>query len=684
MLTIHSVNPTGLFSYGECNTIQLDNSGLIHLVGVNEDKGGDSNGSGKSSLFNSTCELLYGDNPTGVKNAGVVNSVWNKGTCARLEFTSHENIRYRITYCRGWKKDLYPVDNDNKVSYVGTSLFLDKFVDGVWRDDRGAGMPQTRQKILDAIGIPYDRFISVCYMSSRIGSSFIRGTTKERVDLLSGITGVYEWDKILERARSQKRNYQSQIEAIQRKIAYETGAVDSLKSQIKSVNVGQINVEIKSKEAFIESLRSQYETLKEKIKGVETDIANLVTERDNSYNQDLVKRINSEIDALNKEYNKITYVPETHVVVPKELENAIAESGNKINFLKGKLGSIQSESAKLLDMKDCPLCGGKVSEKKKTNILDKIHEIEEEIEQELKNYQERKIEYDTFVYNAIEENKRQNEVKRVEKDNLLKQVEDKRKESSMALEKYTQLNSTIEGVNRQLSVVKDERSKIKSQGESLKSEIDRLRGRLVDHERMSTQVLEKEDAVTALRGEISGVETEIVTYDWLINNIPYIKLHKLSVSMADLSDMINKYLMEMGDSSKVVIKSFDMKKDIKGAADIKDLLKSEIKLEIIDGNKNIDPKLYSDGEIGKISNAFIRGLHDLALRSGYGCNIMMLDEIFSFIDEGNSQKVSDSFTKSVKGKTVFITDNSGRVRDLVNFDKVWVVRKKNGQSKIEV
>jgi DNA repair exonuclease SbcCD ATPase subunit len=335
-------------------------------------------------------------------------------------------------------------------------------------------------------------------------------------------------------------------------------------------------------------------------------------------------------------------------------------------------------------MKDCPLCGGKVSEKKKTNILDKIHEIEVEIEQELKNYQERKIEYDTFVYNAIEENKRQNESKRVEKDNLLKQVEDKRKESSMALEKYTQLNSTIEGVNRQLSVVKDERSKIKSQGESLKSEIDRLRGRLVDHERMSTQVLEKEDAVTTLRGEISGVETEIVTYDWLITNIPYIKLHKLSVSMADLSDMINKYLMEMGDSSKVVIKSFDMKKDIKGAADIKDLLKSEIKLEIIDGNKNIDPKLYSDGEIGKISNAFIRGLHDLALRSGYGCNIMMLDEIFSFIDEGNSQKVSDSFTKSVKGKTVFITDNSGRVRDLVNFDKVWVVRKKNGQSKIEV
>jgi ABC-type iron transport system FetAB ATPase subunit len=63
---------------------------------------------------------------------------------------------------------------------------------------------------------------------------------------------------------------------------------------------------------------------------------------------------------------------------------------------------------------------------------------------------------------------------------------------------------------------------------------------------------------------------------------------------------------------------------------------------------------------------------------------MMLDEIFSFIDEGNSQKISDSFTKSVKGKTVFITDNSGRVRDLVNFDKVWTVRKKKGQSRIEV
>jgi hypothetical protein len=64
-LVIHQVNPTGMFSYGLSNTINLLNRGLVHLVGVNDDKGGDSNGAGKSSLFNAICELLFQENPTG-------------------------------------------------------------------------------------------------------------------------------------------------------------------------------------------------------------------------------------------------------------------------------------------------------------------------------------------------------------------------------------------------------------------------------------------------------------------------------------------------------------------------------------------------------------------------------------------------------------------------------------------
>jgi DNA repair exonuclease SbcCD ATPase subunit len=132
----------------------------------------------------------------------------------------------------------------------------------------------------------------------------------------------------------------------------------------------------------------------------------------------------------------------------------------------------------------------------------------------------------------------------------------------------------------------------------------------------------------------------------------------------------------------VNLSSFDEKKNAKGAEDVKDTLKSEIKVEVIDGLKNIDPRLYSDGETAKISNALIRGLHDISLQSGYGCNILLLDEIFSYVDPANAQKVADSFQRLSAG-SIFVTDNSGYVNDLVRFNERWVVRKRNGMSVLE-
>ena len=63
MLVIESVNPTGMFSFGGCQDINLVGKGLVNLLGVNKDQHADSNGSGKSSLFNSVCEILYQENP---------------------------------------------------------------------------------------------------------------------------------------------------------------------------------------------------------------------------------------------------------------------------------------------------------------------------------------------------------------------------------------------------------------------------------------------------------------------------------------------------------------------------------------------------------------------------------------------------------------------------------------------
>ena len=62
---------------------------------------------------------------------------------------------------------------------------------------------------------------------------------------------------------------------------------------------------------------------------------------------------------------------------------------------------------------------------------------------------------------------------------------------------------------------------------------------------------------------------------------------------------------------------------------------------------------------------------------------MFMDEVFSFVDQNNSQKIALSMSNLLKRGTVFLTDNSGSVKDLIDFDHVWIARKNNGQTVLE-
>jgi len=226
----------------------------------------------------------------------------------------------------------------------------------------------------------------------------------------------------------------------------------------------------------------------------------------------------------------------------------------------------------------------------------------------------------------------------------------------------TQIESSINNLNR-----------YKQEAEAAMLEVGNLQ----------KQLDEKLEYISSTIASIEKDLNDVKMLDWLISHIPFIKLHRMSVAMVQLSDRVNYYLASMGDTLRINISSFSEKKSTKGAPGIKATLKSEIKVEIVDGEKNIDPRLYSDGETAKLSNALIRGLHDVASQSGHGCNLILMDEIFSFVDQSNSQALVESF-RDVEAATLFVTDNSGHVHNLMVFDEVWIARKQNGMTTLEV
>jgi hypothetical protein len=61
-----------------------------------------------------------------------------------------------------------------------------------------------------------------------------------------------------------------------------------------------------------------------------------------------------------------------------------------------------------------------------------------------------------------------------------------------------------------------------------------------------------------------------------------------------------------------------------------------------------------------------------------------LDEIFSYVDANNSQRIASSFSDIPAEMTYIVTDNSGMVNDLMSFNETWTARKSNGLTTIEV
>lgn len=687
MLQITQINPTGMFSFAKSETITFPQNGLVHLLGQNEDKGNSSNGSGKTSLFNAVCELLYGDNPSGVSGAGVINNVWDHGYCGRIEFVSWEGIYYRVTYCRDWKLvpyedgELYSIDNNTQSPYRGTDLFLDAWNGEAWIDKRGASMKATRDAIVEAVGLSYSRFLAISYMSHRVGMKFLRGTNKERDDVLSGITGVEKWDIITTKCRSEVRHIEAEIADLSGKQFQHKGALEVLRGSY--IPLSQFNWQgyTRDQKAIVKNVEGEICSLATNIDKL--SILLLELESKKLSENPIVNNLDYHIQEFN---TKITSLLREKIEVGdfgiQELQKKSIEYYSEVSKAKGALNSLGND-VDLLHMEVCPTCDSKITKAKKDKIKSKVVGFKEIISK----YETLKaeVDYNIVISSMAKEEKLKEFVlaRDAEISKINKMIAGLKEQKSIFMVDNQKL---VEDLNNVKGDIQEIRAKIRDKEfavKSAKEEISRSENKMDEVNKLMFRIQEEENTLALLDEQVQGKNQEMSIHKWFIQNIPYIKLHKLSVSNLVLTEQVNKYLSEMGSTLRINISSFSEKKNKKNAADLSEMLKSEIKVEVTDGIKNIDPRLYSDGESGALAGALIRALHDLAIQFGHGCNLKMLDEVFSFLDHDNSQRLAESLSLNVNGTTI-ITDNSGRASGLMNFDHVWTAKKRNGLTTLEV
>jgi len=690
-LTIHSVNPTGMFSYGKSESIPILNKGLVHLVGQNDDQGGDSNGSGKSSLFNAICELLFHENPTGAKNDDVVNKVWGKGMAGRLTFTAKDGNHYRITYCRNWKDSFYDVDNDNKIAYCGTALFLDRYDKsaGVWRDFRGSGMPETKEKIKDLVGITYQRFLAISYMSHRVGNMFLRGTNKDRMDLLSGIIGIEEWDAILEKCRKLRKGLKDQTDSLIGKISYEEGSIQTLREQLQNIRVHDIHNTIVRLAEEVTAKREEWALKNNEKKLVEEELRSVQEEQHKTLNQDRIDLLKQEDAKLRIELNSLERSRQPkHISQDADLLQKLNSINSEISQLEGQLRYIEKSDNVLLDTDNCPTCESPISQEKKDHIKQEKKNVIDEISSKISKLKNESVSVNTMLSEDLEVRKSEETARQeslyIKAQEIIMRLNQIHEDVNREYAAYKGFEGKLREVQDRINALVSELNEIRTEGSRRSSEIEHLQSKLSDFGTLEGQISEKQANVSFLRDEIGGIQQDLDEYSWLIDNIPAIKLHKMGAAMEEISNLVNDYFISLGDTLRVNISPFNPKVKPKNASDVKSMMKDEVSVRIVDGQKDILPSLYSDGELGKVSLAISKALNEIARKSGQGCNLMMMDEIFGFMDAANSQRIAQSLSSLLNRGTVFLTDNSDKVRDLVNFKHVWTARKSNGQTVLEI
>jgi DNA repair exonuclease SbcCD ATPase subunit len=204
MLILQEVRWANCFSYGEDNSLKLNENTITQLIG--------ENGAGKSSISLIIQEALYNKNSKGIKKTDIVNrNLDTKHYWIELDFT-YNGKQYTVKVNRKSSLKVNLIEDGTDISsHTATATF------------------KTIEKIL---GIDYKVFVQLMYQSVQDGLSFLTATDSTRKKFLIDLFGLDEYDKYHTVFKELVKELNSEVSRVQ-------GSLDSTKRWIeKNKDVG--------------------------------------------------------------------------------------------------------------------------------------------------------------------------------------------------------------------------------------------------------------------------------------------------------------------------------------------------------------------------------------------------------------------------------------------------------------
>lgn len=606
------------FKYAD---IDLTNRGYTIVKGVNNNPidNSQSNGSGKSSIWEAISYALTGTTIRGVKD--VVNNEGDDGAIVELEFDI-DNDHYRV--CR--YKDTKEFKTDLKI-----------YING--EDKSGKGIRDSEKLLAQYIPDLNAQLIgSVIVLGQGLPQRFTNNTPSGRKEILEKLSkSDFMIEDLKNRINDRKQVLAKKLRDVEDTILTKKTRKESIKDQVEAtknrLNSMGDTVELDNK---ISDLKASLEVTGVNLGNDKVKLDNLFTDLNNERSQYsmISDRKSAEVNDIESKYKQ-----------------EIDDQNELISTHKLKISSIKNEISRIESIKDvCPTCGQKIPNVHKpdaTNLKEDLTKEQEALDvltEKLDNVKTKKtLEIDAISkkYNSLKEESynRGNELRK-SYDDLKHVIDDKQR--------------LFDNDKNQLAKLESTRLSYDTLKNDLIKTIDNLEqsARAIDEELLYNYNIKSD--IEARQAVVNKMFT-LATRDFrglLLSNV---------INFID--QKAKEYSLEVFGTDKL-----DFKLDGNN-------------IDIMYDGKQIES--LSGGEAKKVDIIIQFAIRDMLCKFlGFSCNILVADELFDACDRLGCQKIIDLISNKLCDiESVFIVTHHSDL-NLPEDSIITVEKDENGISRI--
>jgi DNA repair exonuclease SbcCD ATPase subunit len=628
--------------------LELDDRGILVVKGINNyESNVKSNGSGKSSIFESIIFALYGETSLGIKDPE--NRVLNNGYTVKLDL-SIDGVDYTI--------NRYKTNNKSNVQFIQNN-----------NDISGRNKTDTDKIIQRELGISKELFLDSIFLAQGVStnlSSLSPTARKERLEILTGTEKLIEEFKAYIKER--QLEYESKCTELTLAKTKLDGNIQSLNGQISTLKskIIEINNENERNKSLgnIDDLNYQIQQIENEISVIEVQtIPNIEhTIEQNQTIIDTYKNQKLEMESKKEEINN-TLNQQRDVVY--NINSGIDKLNNDINTSRREISRIQSDIETIRNSDTCPTCGRKYDNINEDHINMLIEGYNKDISEHDNKISELnavivtetdKLNMETTKGKAIREeyDSIQNDIQKINNDIQVKEAENQGK--SREIKEQRDIISNKQYQIKGLQAKKEELLKIE-----IKS--------TTEYEDM---IKDAEDKINKSSLEIRDIQEEWAKQNDLVDVCKYsqqlitkpFRTYLLQNSINLLNEKLHHLSTKLFSNDKDVIY-------IDG---------DDSKLDIRLGNATYES--LSGGEKTRVNMCLLLAQKYLASNLGnIDCNIIVLDEVLGQCDSEAEINIIDLIIEELQSVSSIIFIGHKEL-SIPNDEIITVVKDEHGLSRL--